>query len=541
MKVYEAVASSLRALGVGQIFGVMGDANMRFLATYVETGDGTYVGTAHEAGAVAMADGLSRMTGSVGVVSLTHGPGVTNGLTALTEAVRAGSALVVLTGSTPPGRRRHNQWLDLRAAADLAGAAFHQVRTPGTVAADISLAMRSCLITRRPVVLDIPAGLLDEASGTINASNALGPPPILRPLPDDHQFDAAIGVIASANRPLILAGRGAVFSGARADVCALAKELDAPLATSVMALHFGAGYPLHLGIFGVESHSVAARYISQADCIIVLGAGLNDFTTANGDLLRNKAVVRCDADPVAFSSADPKWISVLSDVRTFARKATDALAEIGQSQERAWTLALRRELDTFDPASDFVDASQPPYVDLRAAMVTLDEVLPQPRTLVTDVGRFKVAAWRHLRCAEGCFTYPGSYSAIGLGLPMAIGAAFAQPDTTTVCVAGDGGLMMSINELAVAVEHSLPIVLAVANNSAYGVEYFKLLNEGHDPKHSLRVWPSFAALATGFGASGYVIADCDAIKQLKPQFDNLSSPVVLDIRMDVKVDVRKYR
>jgi thiamine pyrophosphate-dependent acetolactate synthase large subunit-like protein len=174
-------------------------------------------------------------------------------------------------------------------------------------------------------------------------------------------------------------------------------------------------------------------------------------------------------------------------------------------------------------------------------MVELEALLPAEHALVTDVGRFKTAPWRHLSCSSGAFTQTGGYGAIGLGLPVAIGSAFARPDLPVVATVGDGGLMMSLAELAVIAEHRLPFLLLVANDGSYGAEWHKLGTYGHAPEHALRTWPSFAALANGFGLDAEVVRTRDDIKRLAPRLSDISAPMVLDIRTDPAVNNRIYK
>jgi thiamine pyrophosphate-dependent acetolactate synthase large subunit-like protein len=527
-------------MGTQQLFGVMGDANMRYIASYIDAGQGRYVGSAHEAGAVSMADGYSRLSGRPGVATVTHGPGITNGLTALTEAVRAGSQLLVLTGETPR-QAHHNQSLDLAAAAGLAGATYRQVRTPATAVDDIALAVRLCATGRQPVLLNIPVDLMAADIGELSTPFGFGPWKDEAVAPDADKLDAALGVIAHASRPLILAGRGVVLAEAREQVITLSKVLHAPTATTVMAMNYLAGHDLDLGIFGAEAHSLAIRYISQADCVIVLGAGLNSHTTASGDLLRDKAVVQCDSRPHAAGSRYPATVSLQGDAGVFASQVTEAIRDAGARPATAWAGRLREELRTFDPAAEFTDESSADGLDARTAMIALNEVLPEPPVLVTDIGRFKVAPWRFLRCHPAGFTQSGAFSAIGLGLPTAIGAAFANPGRLTVAAVGDGGLMMSLQELATAVEHELPLLIVVANDGSYGAEYQKLQEYGHLVEHSLRRWPSFAAVARAFGADGHVIRDVADIRQLGPDLGRITRPMLLDIRVNPAINTRKFR
>lgn len=533
MKLYEAVARSLADAGVDRLFGLMGDANMRYIAAYQDLGKGRYVGSTHEAGAVTMADGHARMTGRLGVVTITHGPGMTNGLTALTEAVKARTPLVLITGATP-AVRDHLQWLDLRAAATLTGAGYRVLHSPASALDDLAIAMRLAYANRQPYVIDVPADMLGaEVDYVVSpfASMSFATQAIQ---PDPDKLDAAVGVIVSASRPLVLAGRGAL--PARADVLRLAEVLNAPVATTVMAKGMFTGHPLDLGLFGSESHSVAVKYISQADCVVAIGAGLNRYTAAGGDLLADKAVVHVDTDLDVLATRHASTVSVLADAGTFARDVSAAVEQAGAPDNAGWAARVRDELATFSPAADFRDRSEVDTVDMRTAMIALDEVLPADRAVVTDVGRFKSAPWRYLGNGPGQFSQTSSFGAIGLGLGAAIGAAFAQPDRLTVCVTGDGGLMMCLLELSTAVQHRLPLLVAVLNDGSYGAEYTKLGDFGLDPDYSLRPWPSFTDVAVALGAHAETVRTPDDIRQLKSSFEQLDRPFLLDIRANPAVD-----
>ncbi|MDQ7907562.1 thiamine pyrophosphate-binding protein [Phytohabitans sp. ZYX-F-186] len=531
IKLHETVARSLVDSGVERLFGLMGDANLTYIAAYLDLDSGRYIGAVHESGAVSMADGYARMSDKLGVATITHGPGTTNALTALTEAVRTRTPLLLLTGETPRVRG-HLQALDLRAAAQLTGADYHLVHSARTAVDDIAIAMRTIYATRRPGVLNVPPELLDEPveyRPSVFRSPGFGRQAAG---PDEDVLDAAVGVIASAERPIILAGRGVVQSGARDDVLALSEQLDAPLATTVMAKDLFRGHPLDLGLFGVEAHPLALTYLSRADCVIVLGAGLNRYTTVGGDLLRDKAVVHCDTDVSVLGGHPGSTVSVLADARTFARAVRRCLTELGPPPARRWTGSVRAELAGFTPETQFRDRSSATLIDMRTAMVALDQVLPAERTLVTDIGRFRGAPWRFLHCRPGGFSHSASFGSIGLGLATAIGASVADPDHVTVAAVGDGGLMMGLMELNTAVQERLPLVVAVLNDGSYGAEFRRLTAHGHDPSYSLRPWPSFAAVAKALGARSATIRTVDDIRELKSTFENLRTPFLLDIKAD---------
>ena len=158
MKGYAIAARALRECGVDPVFGVMGDANMCHIATLIQTEGVRYVSSVDEGGAVSMADGFSRLSGKVGVASITHGPAVTNAITAMVEAVRAGSRLLVISADTP-GERNHWQRLNLEHVAALTGADYWRVLQTEFIADDIAMVLARVAATGRPLLLDVPIDL----------------------------------------------------------------------------------------------------------------------------------------------------------------------------------------------------------------------------------------------------------------------------------------------------------------------------------------------------------------------------------------------
>lgn len=534
MRVHALVAQTLITHGVDTVFGVLGDANLHMIAEYAGRKKGRYIGAVHEGGAVSMADGYARIGCRVGVASVTHGPGATNTATALTEAVRAGSALLVLTGDTP-AQPDHLQRLNLRALAELTGADYQRVLTSEGATADLVRALRKAEATNRPILLDIPADLADadidprprRAVPAWTAQHAIAP--------DDESLDRALGVIASAQRPVILAGRGAVRSNARAALCELAELLGAPLTTTLLARELFRGHPANIGIMGTLSTNVATAILQRADCVIAVGAGLNRFTSADGSLLEGKPLVRVDNDIAKLADDTRANVDVHGDAHASAR-AMHAQLHAAQFKARGrWYGETPNELQRF------VDHSTPTALDVRAAMARLDELLPADRVVVTDTGRFVTAPWQHLHVQRPTdFAHTLNFASIGLGIATAIGAAFAQPDKLTVAVAGDGGGMMGIVELATAVSAKLPLLVVICNDGAYGMEHRALRRAGLDPTLSLLHRPGFAPIAEAIGAHGIEVRTIDDLERAVKQLDlPLKRPALLDLRLDPSLDIEE--
>lgn len=222
----------------------MGDANMVYVGNYRERG-GRFVPTAHECSAVGMANVWSRATSRVGVATVTYGPGVANTFTTLVEAVRGGSEMLLLTGDAPL-EPTHFQQLDLSMVAAAAGAGYEEVLEPASAVRSLNRAFQRVVAEGKPVVLNLPQSMLMLDAGEQAAVSK--PTRRARAAPDPEQLDAALGMAASANRPIVLAGRGAVASDAAESITALADALAAPLATTVLAKDLFHEHPTNLGI-----------------------------------------------------------------------------------------------------------------------------------------------------------------------------------------------------------------------------------------------------------------------------------------------------
>ncbi|MHA4778812.1 thiamine pyrophosphate-binding protein [Streptomyces sp. MSC1_001] len=534
MRVYQQLATALLNHGVDTVFGLMGDANMLYLCDYAERG-GNFVPVAHEGGAVGMADGWSRMSGRVGVASVTHGPAVTNAVTSLIEAVRSRSRVLLLTGDTP-SEPTHFQRLDLAAVAAMAGAGYEKVHKPSELVRTLDRALRRVVAEDRPVLLDLPVGLVRKDAGP--------QPPVARPLPratglpPRERLDSALKVMTGAQRPVILAGRGAVAADAREELVALAEKLAAPLATTLLAKDWFRGHPDDMGLFGGLSHSAARAAIGEADCVIAFGAGLGAHTSLRGELLREKKVVQVDSEPGAFGWFSPVDEAVPGDAGVVAAAMGEALWEAGHSPDRGWLEKVRRRLREHRATDDFQDRTGSGTVDVRTAALRLDELLPSERVLVSDIGRFAVGVWPHLGVADPRdFTCMGGFGSIGLGLAGAIGAAVARPGDLTVLVVGDGGFMMNVGEFSTAVRERLPLLVVVFNDGAYGAEHFKLIHYGIDPDHSLTAWPEPVAMAEAMGARGTTVRRTEDLDVLRDVVRDLDGPFLVDVRLDPDVNI----
>ena len=514
MYFHQAIAQALRDEQVDHMFGLVGDANLFLTDSFVRAG-GTYTAVTHESASLLAAAAYARVTGRVGVATVTHGPAVSNLVTSLVETVRSRTPVVVVAGDTPHSDRDGLQNIDQRDIARTAGAGFELVRSPETMPTDVRTAFRRARVERRPILLDVPVDL--QWQETEYAALPPAAPPSRSIVPTDDHLDDALGIIASAHRPVVLAGLGARSAEGRESVLRFARRIGAPVVTTLKARDLFAGEPEHIGICGTLSDERTLGVLEQADCVVAFGAGLTRWTTAEGAVLKGARTVHVDRELEALGAFSPVDAPVHAD----AEAAVDAFIRLLDEAEIPSTGFVDRVPAPVE--SRFPETTPDGTLDIRHVLSRIDDSLPTSRHVTLDCGRFFFHAAPLLSCGpEGSYQHTIEFGSIGLGLGTALGTAAATTDgVPSVLVCGDGGLMLSgLAELTTAVRHGLDLVVVVLNDAAYGAEHIQLTDRGMDPAISEFDWPELAAVATALGLDGYAVRDemdlvraLDGIKQ----------------------------
>ena len=525
--VYQSIARATKDHGTQKMFGLMGDANLFMVDSFVRDYGGDFIPAAHEGSTILMAAAYAHVSGHVGVATVTHGPALSNCLTALTEAARGHTPMVVLAGDTPADNPRHLQSIDQRELVKVTGAGFVQLRTPATVCEDVARAFYRARVERRPIVLNMPADFMwQEADYTLQVLDVFTTP---GGVAEGDILDNAIGMIASARRPLILAGGGAIH--ARDQLVRLADRLEAPLATTLRAKGLFNDHPYNIDIFGTLSTPAAYDLIAKSDCIICFGAALHDFTTDRGKLMKDKRIVQIDSDPTAIGGGLHPDAALIADAGLTADTILHWLdeAEIPAS-------GFTRELDTATLTAHVAGSGKAPegFVNYVDALDRLEQALPENRVLVTDGGRFMTEVWCRISVPDPrSFVSTVNFGAIGLGLQEAIGAAVAAPDRPVVLFSGDGGFMMGgINEFNTAVRLGLDLIVIIANDSAYGAEHIQFVDRKMDPSLTQFTWPSFAEIAKSLGADGVEVRSNEELEHALAALETRKGPFLIDLRLD---------
>ena len=514
------------------VFGVLGDGNLFLMDSYRRYGGGRYLSMANEGGAVLAANGYFNTTGRLGVATVTHGPAVTNTVTALVESVRSRAATLLIAGDTPPSKRDHIQGINQHQVVSSSGAIFEQVYSIRTFIDDLGRAARTAMQLQWPVVLNVPADLQ-----WADVDFPLVPPN----LSVAHQaiaasaeaLDRAVGVIYASRRPILLVGRGAGRPATRAALLKFADRIGAPIATTLRAKDLFRGETFDLGVMGTVSHEVALDTIQRSDCIIAVGASLNQWTTVDGGLLNDRAVVQIDTDPQAFAYGYNVEVAVVGDSATVLEQITAMLDEAGIEPRTFASPELAAVLAAPRPAGPELE-STPGTVNLDAAVARLDAALPPDRTVVLDAGRFLGAAFTLMRVPEPrAFITTMNYASIGLGTATAVGAGIGAPDRPTVLVCGDGGFMLDgVAEFNSAVRHGVDLIVALLNDGAYGAEHIQYTMRDMDPVICTFEWPDFGPVADALGGTGYTVRNAADLDDALAALPSRTGPVLLDIKID---------
>ncbi|MBX3529096.1 MAG: thiamine pyrophosphate-binding protein [Rhizobiaceae bacterium] len=529
IKLYQKLAAALAQLD-SPVFGVTGDANVYMIDHFIRSHGGRFVAAANENGGVLMALGHASVSGKVGIATVTHGPAVTNTVTALAEGVKAGTPIVLLCGDTTYGDRENLQNVPQREVLISSGAGFEPMNRPETAVQDLARAFRRAQAERRPIAFNFPTEMMHVLVED-DAAQMFAAVPAVAGAAAEADIESAVAIIAAARRPVVLAGRDAIGAEARAALLRLAERIQAPLATTLRGKNLFRGEDYNLGIMGTLSAPKAVDVIVKSDCVLAFGAALNFHTTGHGGYVEGRRVVQQAATGAGIGRGHAPDVALVGDVVATVDRIIHWLdeAEIPASGFR----------DEIEPRGLTAMPDPQPNpgntgVDYIEVLNRLDAMLPANRVLVTDAGRHMVKAMQHLQVEHPrLYVQTASFGSIGLGIAQAVGAAAAEPQRPVVCTTGDGGFMLGgLTEFNTAVRHGMDLIVLMFNDSCYGAEYALLRDKQMDTAVSMFDWPDFAPLATALGGRGVVVRSIDDLEAARTAIANRDRPLLIEVKLD---------
>lgn len=521
-----AVLKALEKQGVTTVFGHPGGAIMPIYDALYDSPI-KHVLVRHEQAGAHAADAFYRASGRVGVCFATSGPGATNLVTGLATAYMDSSAVVAITGNVPLSLIGTDAFQE----ADVTGITLpvtkhnYLVKDVADIPRVIAEAFHIASTGRPgPVLVDVPKDIQQAAfEGSFDVEIDL---PGYRPtvVGNARQVRRAAEAIRAAERPVLMVGGGAQV--AAEEVGAFARTTGMPVITTLMGIGaFPAGEAQALGMPGMHGTVTSNRAISHCDLIVAAGIRFDDRVT--GKLSRfapNATVVHIDIDPAEISKLVRAHVPVVGDLRDVLPRLTEQLETLDiepwWEQLRAWKSAYPERYKTDKPL-----VSQE-VIQMLARATGGDCVV------TTEVGQHQMFAARLFPTNEPrTWISSGGLGTMGFGLPAAIGAAFARPGETVVCVAGDGSIQMNIQELATIYKHQLPIVIAITNNGMLG-----MVRQWQEMFHAERYSevfladsnPDFAKLAEAYGIEGHNVFDRETAAEIIPRALAAKKPVLIN-------------
>ena len=543
-QVSDVLAQAFAAEGVDTLFTLMGDANMYWSAAMADNQATRLIHARHEHCAVAMADSYARATGKVGVASVTCGPGYTQIMTALVMAARGNAPVVVFSGDAPIGVPWYMQQIDQAPLALATGAHFIPIRTVDRALDNVREAFYVARAERRPVVLSIPLDLQKEAfprRADYTPSTDLVPRSQVV-MPDPALVDEVVAMISASERPVVIGGRGAVWSGARGTLESLAEESGALLATTLLAKGLFDGNPFALDIAGGFSSDLTREFFAESDLVIAAGAGLGHYTTDGGHLYPNAKVVQIDTSPrgmwQGLRTAD---LHIKADARATAEAIAGRLRERGIRRPGWRSNAVAARIASNTPDSREFPVT-PGTLDPRPVVRELDAAVPKDWDVVVAGGHCFSISMTHLQGRQaGKYHTPLDFGAIGSGLSAAIGVAVARGNDRVMLIEGDGSLYQHIQELETLRRHGLKLLICVLNDGGYGAETHKFRATGGNPMHATHGRGDIAAIARGFGLNAATVTEMGQFDSLFREHRRASGATLWDVHTDDLIPSRSFR
>ena len=500
----DAAVEVLARAGVRRFYTVPGESFLEVIDAVEEHPALSLVSTRHESGASFMAEADAKLTGVPAVAMATRGVGASNLAIGVHTAMQDSTPMVVLLGQV----ERH--FLGREAFQEVDLAAFYApiskwavtVHSADRVAEFVERGLRIATSGRPgPVMLALPADILAEEIPAPPSTDPLPPPRPVRPLPSAEEVQSVARKLSEAQRPVMIVGGGA--GHARDELLALAEAFDVGVYAAFRRQDvFPNEHPLYLGHLTLATPPDTLKALEEADVVLVVGSRLDEVTTQSYELpRRDQAVIQVDVDPGEIGATIPVEHGFVADPRA---ALTSVVAQAPSTKlARDWSTAHQAYLDSSSiPASRTADGIDPAQV-----IASFREVLPEDVLFANDAGNFSGFLHRYWRYNHSHTQLAPANGAMGYGVPAAVAAKLAAPDRCVVAVAGDGGFLMTGQEIETAVRCGTPILVVVFRNGMHGTI---AMHQAQEMGRTAGVEigdVDLAGYARSLGAEGYTVRD----------------------------------
>ncbi len=538
----EMVLKALSDQGVEHVFGYPGGAVLPIYDEMFQQEDVQHILVRQEGGAVHAAEGYARSTGKVGVVLVTSGPGATNAVTGLTDALMDSIPLVCITGQVPT----HLIGNDAFQECDTVGITRPCTKHNWLVkdVNDIARVMHEAFYVARsgrpgPVVVDIPKDIQFATGNYVGPANIQHKTYRPKLKPDQPAIREAVELLAGAKKPVFYTGGGVINSGPKASklLRELARLTGYPVTSTLMGLGaFPASDKQWLGMLGMHGTYEANMTMHDCDVMLCVGARFDDRITGRLDAFApNARKIHIDIDPSSINKNVRVDLPIIGDVsyvlEDILRVWKSKAPQIDKAALKSWW----KQIDTWRAKKSLGykqsgDLIMPQYAVERLYELTKD----RDPYITTEVGQHQMWAAQYFHFEDpNRWMTSGGLGTMGYGLPAAIGAQMAHPDSLVIDIAGDASILMNIQEASTAVQYRCPVKVFILNNQYMGMvrQWQQLLHGNRLSESYTEALPDFVKLAEAYGFKGMICDKADQLDEAILEMIDTPEPVIFDCRV----------
>ncbi|WP_085506121.1 thiamine pyrophosphate-dependent enzyme [Thalassobacillus devorans] len=529
----EAIVECMKREHVERVFCVPGESYLPLMeAIYNENGI-ELISNRHEGGAAFMAEGYAKTSNMPAVVMATRGVGAANLSIGIHTAYQDSTPMVVFLGQvhTKFRGREGFQEMELDRFLEQATKWGVEIRDPERTTELVQRAFRIAKSGRPgPVVVSLPENVLPEKAEMRFAQSTT----ISKPALSSQQVEEILSQLKKAERPVIIAGGGVKLSNGEEALQSFSEKTNIPVMASFRRHDvLSNDHQLYCGHLGLGTPATQIETVQQADVIFAIGTRLSEVTTQDYSLLKSEqTLIHIDIEPDILGRVFPPEFGFVADAKAALHSLTAAIKERDYTKWNKWSDERRETFLSSSRMEDIQELEWP--ISYKGIIQAFNELCPMDTIITNDAGNF--ATWMHnFHIFTGRKSYAGPTSgAMGYGLPAGVGAKMASPERPVIVFAGDGGFMMTLQEVETAVRNKTPVIVLVFNNSSYGT--IRMHQEKTFPDHVIGTELSnvnYSKLAEALGARGISIDSVTHFREaFKEALQEIDRPTIMELKMN---------